>query len=179
MIKFSDLIDRLQIVNFMATDRKIIKYKVQDNLPEFVKHLAMIFLIKNSSHLKHWRDELYGFISGYNGVKCSSNKKLLKASSYFEFFWNDSVFTDSEKALYSHIKDKFEEENNSENNTRFLEFKESYIDYLRPIIIEFFKRLSEMLSKDFILKSEFFEMLDNVINEYCFKDEQFTIEEFE
>ena len=36
-----------------------------------------------------------------------------------------------------------------------------------------------MLSKDFILKSEFLEMLDNVINEYCFKDEQFTIEEFE
>ena len=43
MIKFSDLIDRLQIINFMATDRKIIKYKVQDNLPEFVKHLAMVF----------------------------------------------------------------------------------------------------------------------------------------
>ena len=72
------------------------------------------------------------------------------------FFWNNSVFTDSEKALYSHIKDKFEEENDSENNTQFLEFKEYYIYiyiyYLRPIIIEFFKRLSEMLSKDFILK---------------------------
>ena len=41
------------------------------------------------------------------------------------------------------------------------------------------KKLNNELTRYHYQTKKFLEMLDNVINEYCFKEEQFTIEEFD
>lgn len=186
---FDNLIKRLKRIGFdevgkdfcagepveFSCSPKEFKGMVRCTLKEFIVTLSLLFLIKDSRIIDHWKNDCFVFFSKYN-----DQIEKLKAKNLNDFLynclWEGSEFVDS-KTFMKALKEKICKENKADNNTQELPFSNGYL-YVKDIIGEFMWELASRLAKGKIPKDDFKELIDKYRSKKCFQPEKEWMETF-
>ena len=153
-MNFAQLIERLQNIEFSDSPSKL-KDLIRYTLPRLYETLALIFNSLDDQARNHWKGEVVGFISEYNGLKLKRSHKYPLAKTYYDALWKDTVYADSPKKLDSLLRKKFKKEQ--------LEFPtEEKINQIKIMMSDFLLKLSEEMSKGFVDDDEVYSLIDEV-----------------